>query len=138
MWRNSELLLKRVLNAANAPEAVEAENDDIDENAAEAGDSVNEHVACTGVAADYSELVNFIECAVDGYENDWVENLSVLREANWMKALNETCAAIAESAKEEEMSEFTGDFVRQAKQGSDASGFGIGNSTVVVGERPNY
>lgn len=105
------LLLKRVLNAADAPEAVEAENDDVDEDAAEARERIDEHVTGACVAADDSELVNLIERAIDCRENDWIKDLGVSWETNWVEALDETSTTVAESAKEEEVGELAGNFV---------------------------
>ena len=131
------LLLKRVLDAAYAPEAIEAENQDIDEDAAKAGDCVKNHVASASVAADDCELVNLVECAVDGRENDWINDLSVSWEANWVEALDKAGAAIAECAKEEEVGELACDFIREAKECGKASRLGIGHGAVVIGKRPN-
>ena len=99
------------MNAADAPEAVKAENGDIDEDAAEAGDRINEHVARTCIASYDGELVNFVERAINGCKNDWVEDLGVFWEANWVETFNKASTAVAEGAKEEKMGKFAHDFV---------------------------
>ncbi len=132
-----KLLFKRVLNAADAPEAVETENDDVSEDAAEARERIDEHVAGACVATNDSELMNLIECAVNRRENDWIKDLSISWEANWVKALDEARTAVAESAKEEEMGEFAGDFVRKAEECGKAGRFGVGSVAVTGGKRPN-
>ena len=137
MWRNSELMLVGVLDAMDAPEAVDAENDDVDEDATEASNCIDEDVACASVAANYGELVNFVEGAVNRGKNDWIEDLGVLWEANWVEALDKASTAVAEGAKEEKMGKFASNFVRKAKKRGETSGFGVGNSTVMVRERPD-
>ena len=132
-----KLLFKRVLNAADAPEAVEAENDDVNEDAAEARERIDEHVAGACVAANDSELMNLIECAVNRREDDWIKDLSVSWETNWMETFDEASATIAESAKEEEMGEFAGDFIRKAEECGKASRLGVGSVAVTGGKRPN-
>ena len=132
-----KLLFKRVLNAADAPEAVEAENDDIDEYAAEASERIDEHVTSACVAANDGELMNFIERAINCREDDWVKDLSVFWKTNWMEALDEASAAVAEGAKEEKMSKLACDFVREAKECGKAGRLGVGSIAVTGRKGPD-
>lgn len=105
------LLLKRVLHAADAPEAVEAENDDIDEDAAEASNRIDEHVTGARIATDNGELMYLVEGAINGSKDNWIKDLSILWEAYWVETLDEAGATVAESAKEEDVGELAGNFV---------------------------
>ena len=131
------LLLKRVLHAADAPEAVEAENDDIDEDAAEASNRIDEYVTGAGIATDNGELMYLVEGAINGSKDNWIKDLSILWEAYWMETLDEAGAAIAESAKEEDVGELAGNFVGEAEERGETSGFGIGDVAIVSRKRPD-
>ena len=131
------LLLKRVLHAADAPEAVEAENDDIDEDAAEASNRIDEYVTGARIATDNGELMHLVEGAVNGGKDNWIKDLSILWEAYWMEALNEASTAIAEGAEEEEMGELASDFVGEAEERGETGGFCVRDVAVVSRKRPD-
>jgi hypothetical protein len=131
------LLFERVLNTADAPEAIDTENDDVDKDAAEASERIDEHVAGACVATNDSELMNLIEGAVNRREDDRIKDLSISWEANWVETLDETSATVAEGAKEEEMGELASDFVGEAEERGETGGFCIGDVAVVGRKRPN-
>ena len=131
------LLFERVLNTADAPETVKAENDDVDKDTAEACNGVDKYVTGARIAADNGELMHLVEGAVNGGKDNWIKDLSILREAYWMEALNEASTAIAEGAKEEEMGELASDFVGEAEECGETSGFSIGDVAVVSRKRPD-
>ena len=131
------LLLKRVLHAADAPEAIDAENDDVDKDTAEACNGVDKHVAGARIAADNGELMHLVEGAVNGGKDNWIKDLSILWEAYWMEALNEASTAIAEGTKEEEMGELASDFVGEAEERGETGGFCVRDVAVVGRKRPD-
>ena len=101
--------------ALGFPEAVETEVGDIRQNTSSACEGVDCDIRRVAVAADNGKLMNFIEGAVDDSDDYWVEDMGVLRESKRMEAFNEAGAAIAECAKEEEVSEFANERVWDAE-----------------------
>ncbi len=81
--------------------------------------------------------MHLVEGAVNRREDDWIKDLSVSWETNWMEALDEASTAIAEGAKEEEMGELASDFVGEAEERGETGGFCVRDVAVVGRKRPN-
>ena len=83
------LLGHEAAGATNLPAAEEAENRDIEEDSPEAGDGVKENVGEAGAAAGDGELVDFVDCAIDGGKDDAESQHRVVGERERMEAFDE-------------------------------------------------
>ena len=81
--------------------------------------------------------MDFIECAVDDGDDNWVKDMGMFWESKWMEAFYEASTAVAECAKEEEVSELADECVGNAEEVCKEKRFGIGSVAVMAGEYPN-
>ena len=75
--------------AINTPTSPEAEDDDIDQSANDAGKGVYKDVANCTVTTNDGELVNFVDGAIGDAEDDWVKSKGDVGEFCRMETFNE-------------------------------------------------
>lgn len=63
---------RTVVDLMHAPAAIEAEDGDVGADAADASKCVDDDVANFSSAAEDGDLMDLINCAINGGDNDWV------------------------------------------------------------------
>ena len=62
------------VGAIHAPAAPEAKDSNISEHASKTSKRIDENVSDSGIAAHYGKLMHFVDGAINGSDNDWINN----------------------------------------------------------------
>jgi len=102
-----------IVSNRDAQQAPEAEDGNVDENTREAGECVDEYIADgTGATGD-GELVNFVNGAIDGSDDERIDEHTVGWVSFWMQTFREAGKRIAKEPKEENMRKFARDAISE-------------------------